>query len=82
MGPSQEKRIREMKPGDKVKVVRIDDYTKEVCETLNAPTHIGMVGTIEEIRYNKNMSRTEVIVNHNGEHYIWEPWNLMLVAVQ
>ena len=69
-----------MKPGDRVKVVRIDDYTAAVCKEQNTPLPIGMVGTVEEIKYNAQMHKTEVVVNHSGDRYIWEPWNLMLVA--
>lgn len=71
-----------MKPGDRVKVVRIDDYTRKVCEGTGAPTSIGLVGTIEEIRYNRNMRQQEVIVFAEGCHWIFEPWNLMVLPNQ
>ena len=68
-----------MKPGDRVKVVRIDDYTRKCCEAEGIRTGIGMVGIVEEVRYNANMHWTEVIVLSEGGRYIWEPWNLALV---
>ena len=62
-----------------MKVVRIDDYTKHVCEWTGSPTQIGLVGTIEEIRYNQNMHREEVIVFAEGNSWIFEPWNLTVI---
>ena len=69
-----------MKVGDRVKVVRIDDYTRQVCEGTGCKTSIGLVGTIEEIRYNHNMHQDEVIVSAEGNSWIFEPWNLMVIG--
>ena len=71
-----------MKVGDRVKVVRIDDYTRDVCKAQNLSLPIGMVGIVEEIYYNPNMHRTEVVVNHSGDKYIWDEWNLSLTRLQ
>ena len=68
-----------MNIGDRVKVVRIDDYTRQCCEADGTPTGIGMVGIVEEVRYNPNMHRTEVIALMEGNYYIWEPWNLSVI---
>ena len=68
-----------MKVGDRVKVVRIDDYTRECCEAQGLPTGIGKIGIVEEVRYNPNMHQTEVIVLMEGDYYIWEPWNLTVI---
>lgn len=68
-----------MNIGDRVKVVRIDDYTRQCCEADGTPTGIGMVGIVEEVRYNPNMHRTEVIALMEGDLYIWEPWNLSVI---
>ena len=69
-----------MEIGDRVKVVRIDDYTRSVFECNKTPLPIGMVGTIEEMYYNHAMHQTQVVVNIAGVGYIYEPWELALVA--
>lgn len=71
-----------MKVGDKVKVVRIDNYTREYLEAENIPLPIGKVGIVQQVEYNPNMHQTEITVNHQGDLYIWEEWNLALVAKQ
>ena len=68
-----------MEIGDKVKVVRIDDYTRSILEVDNHPLPIGMVGEIVDKYYNHNMKRMEVIVDHQGDRYIWEEWNLFIL---
>ena len=68
-----------MEPGDRVKVVRLDEYTLDVYRANGQPTPIGTVGTVEEVYYNKNMRRMEVVVRAEGCSWIYEPWNLMIV---
>lgn len=65
-----------MEVGDKVKVTRIDQYTANMYAIDGTRSPIGMVGIVEEVRYNPNMHRTEVIALMEGNYYIWEPWNL------
>lgn len=68
-----------MNIGDRVKVVRIDDYTRDVCLATNTPTSIGKVGVITEIQYNHHMHQWDVYVEMEGSEYIWEPWNLSVI---
>lgn len=65
--------------GDRVKVVRIDEYTKEVCETLGCRTSLGLVGVVAGKYYNHNMRQTEVVVEAEGSQWIFEEWQLMKV---
>lgn len=74
----------DMEIGDRVKVVRISDYDRMVYECDGDWAHVplGMVGIITEKYYNPNMHRTEVIVECEGNKYIFEPWNLMKTRLQ
>lgn len=68
-----------MEIGDRVKVVRVDDYTRDVCAALGVRTSIGLVGIVTEMYYNKNMSRNEVVVDVSGDLHLFEPWQLSVI---
>ena len=68
-----------MNVGDRVKVTRLDQYTMDCIVATGAQSPIGMVGIVEEVRYNPNMHLTEVIALMEGNYYIWEPWNLTVI---
>lgn len=68
-----------MKPGDHVKVTRLDQYTMDCIEATGGRSPIGMVGVVVDIRYNHNMHQWEVIVDMEGSEFIWEPWNLTVI---
>ena len=71
-----------MEIGDKVKVIRLDEYTLDVIRANDAPSPIGMIGTIIEKYYNNNMHREEVVVEEDGSgnKWVWEPWNLAVIV--
>ena len=49
-----------MKPGDRIKVVRSDEYSEQVRKAQDIQSPIGMTGTVIEVGYNSNMGRVEV----------------------
>ena len=71
-----------MKAGDRVKVVRVDDYSEQIRELYNARSPLGMVGVVEEIYYNPNMHREEVVIAAEGSKWIFEPRDLMKVGYE
>lgn len=71
--------LSDMEIGDRVKVVRIDDYTRDVCEAQGARTSIGLIGIVVDKYYNHNMRQFEVIIEGEGNRWIFEEWQLMKI---
>lgn len=55
-----------MKPGDRIKVVWEDDYSKQVREAQNIKSPVGMTGTVVGVGYNRNMGWNEVYARMDG----------------
>jgi len=68
-----------MEIGDRVKVVRIDAYTRYVYAAEGIPNPVGEIGIVTEMRYNHNMKIFEVSVLIEGTEYIFERWQLMKI---
>lgn len=55
-----------MKPGDRIKVVRSDEYSEQVRKAQNIQSPVGMIGTVIEVGYNRIMGRVEVYARIDG----------------
>lgn len=55
-----------MKAGDRIKVVRTDEYSEHVRRVLGGQSPVGMTGTVIKVRYNGSMGRNEVYARIDG----------------
>ena len=55
-----------MKSGERIKVVRTDEYSEQVRKAQNIKSPVGMTGTVVEVRYNPNMGCVEVLARMDG----------------
>ena len=55
-----------MKSGERIKVVRTDEYSEQVRKAQYIKSPIGMTGTVVEVKYNPNMGRVEVFARMDG----------------
>jgi len=73
-----------MKPGDRIKVVWEDDYSKQVRRAQNIKSPVGMTGTVTEVHYNGNMGRVEVFARMDGvdgpnSSHLWDEKELQVI---
>lgn len=73
-----------MKPGDRIKVVWEDDYSKQVRKAQNTQSPVGMTGTVIKVGYNRNMDMVEVYARMDGRDgpnscHLWDEKELQVI---
>lgn len=60
-----------------MKVIRIDEYTEQLCRIDGSRSPIGIVGIVDRVYYNRNMKRAEAEISADGNRWIFGLNSLM-----